>query len=303
MASLDEMLSVCWEKRKQWALPADRALALGFTSDRLGYAFAAGYDAALHVLSPSVPNEYVTAFCATEENGAHPRSITTALTPNDAGGFLLNGRKKWATLATHARELLVVASAGTNEQGRNQLKVVQVSAKAKGVRITPMPPVPFTPEVTHAEIDFSNVDIGEWAVLPGDGYEEYLKPFRTIEDIHVHAALIGYLVGVGRRSQWPEAVIERLAASAVCVRELARSDPKDPALHLVLAGCLEHVGAIASEYDRWSWSSAEEKERWERDRPLLGIAERAREMRRQRAWQAMRSEHREMQPSFVDVIP
>ncbi len=302
VASLDEMLSICWEKRKQWALPVDRALALGFGSDRLGYAFAAGYDAALHALAPNVPSEYVTAFCATEDDGAHPKAIKTTLTPNEAGGFLLNGRKKWATLATEARELLVVATIGKNEQGKNQLRLVQVAARSKGVRVTPMPTVPFTPEVTHAEIEFNNVEIGEWAVMPGDGYDEYVKPFRTIEDIHVHAALIGYLISVARRSQWPKAVIERLAASAICIRELARSDPKDPGVHLVLAGCLEHVHAISSEYDRWEWNSGEEKERWERDRPLLGVAERAREMRRQRAWEVLESNEGEGRPSFVDVI-
>ena len=44
---------------------------------------------------------------------------------------------------------------------------------------------------------------GEADLLPGDGYDIYLKPFRTIEDIHVHAALIGYLVGVARRLEAP----------------------------------------------------------------------------------------------------
>ena len=47
------------------------------------------------------------------------------------------------------------------------------------------------------------------ALLPGDGYDVYVKPFRTIEDIHVHAATIAYLVAEGRRRGWPHGWIER----------------------------------------------------------------------------------------------
>ncbi len=93
----------------RWQRTAHRATAGGFSADRLGFAFAAGYQSALVALVPDLPESYLTGLCATEEEGNHPRAIHTRLEP-DAGGHLLSGEKRWATLAPLARELLVVAS-------------------------------------------------------------------------------------------------------------------------------------------------------------------------------------------------
>ena len=49
-------------------------------------------------------------------------------------------------------------------------------------------------EIPHAEVGLDRVRVEASAVLPGDGYADYVKPFRTIEDAHVHCALLGYLV-------------------------------------------------------------------------------------------------------------
>ena len=84
------------------AAPFDRAVALALSVDRVGYAFAGGYHAALRALAPSVPEDRVVAFCATEDEGAHPRAIRTSLAKAPGGGFSLTGRKRWATLARSA---------------------------------------------------------------------------------------------------------------------------------------------------------------------------------------------------------
>src|SRR3954471_19636201 len=90
----------------------DGALLGGFAADRLGYAFASGYQAALRALVPDLPEDCVASLCVTERGGGHPRAIETRLDPIAGGGYRLTGRKRWATLSSEAGVLLVAASAG-----------------------------------------------------------------------------------------------------------------------------------------------------------------------------------------------
>ncbi len=269
----------------RWREPVDGAIIGGFSADRLGFAFAAGYHAALRVLVPALAPGTITALSATEEGGAHPRAIRATLTPDAGGGFVLSGNKRWSTLAAVASELLVSASAGTTDDGRNQLRLVRVSADARGVEIRAMPAPPFAPEIPHCEIALDAVRVAEADVLPGDGYADYLKPFRTLEDLHVHAALLGYFVAVSRRARFPRAIVQQALALLVAARALALRPALESELHIALAGLLDATGALldaASEH--WRGADASERQRWERDQPLLAVASRAREARLARAW-------------------
>jgi alkylation response protein AidB-like acyl-CoA dehydrogenase len=95
-----------------WPDPLDAALARALVADRLGYAFAAGYHAALRRLVTSLPADHLVALCATEALGNRPRNIETRFTQTESG-WVIDGKKRFATLATLASELLVVASVGT----------------------------------------------------------------------------------------------------------------------------------------------------------------------------------------------
>ncbi|HWO20093.1 MAG TPA: acyl-CoA dehydrogenase family protein [Kofleriaceae bacterium] len=263
--------------------PFELALARGACADRLGFAFAGGYAEALRVLVPDLPPGSVTALCATEEGGAHPRAIRARLASAGPGRFELSGRKKWATVATAASSLLVVASVG-EEGGKNQLRVARVAADAPGVRLHPSA-APFVPEIPHAEVELDRVAVADADLLPGDGYDAYLKPFRTIEDLHVHAALAGYLIGVVRRHRFPHELAERLLALAAALGALARADARAAATHAALAGVLALVPALVADIEApWAAAGGDEWARWQRDRPLLRVASSARAARRERAW-------------------
>jgi hypothetical protein len=271
------------DSRAAWTDPFDRALAGGACADRLGFAFAGGYAEALRALVPDLPPGSISALCATEEAGVHPRAIRTRLTATGAGRHELTGRKKWATVASAASSLLVVASTGEAD-GRNQLRVVRVRADAPGVTLHPST-TPFVPEIPHAEVELAGVVATDADVLPGDGYDAYLKPFRTIEDVHVHGALAGYLIGVARRRGLPHDLIERLVVLAVAARSLAHADPKAATTHLALAGVLDLARRVVGELEPlWEAAPDAEWSRWQRDRPLLRVAGSARSARRERAW-------------------
>lgn len=255
----------------------ERALLGGLHADRLGYAFAAGYRAALAALVPDL-GEDVAALCATESAGAHPRAIQTTFRDGR-----LNGHKKWTTLGTRASSLLVVARVNEASGDRPELRVVRVPANAKGVRFVPMTDTPFVPEIPHAEVFFEDVQIDQ--ALPGDGYDRYLKPFRTIEDIHVHGAVIGFLLGVARRHRLPRERIEELVTVACTLPVLAAEPPLGPETHVALAGLVATVARIVDRFDPcWSEVDGETRDRWMRDRPLLLVAGKARAARRETAW-------------------
>lgn len=259
----------------------DRAIRTGFRMDRLGWAFASGYTEALAQLVGSTAGGRA-AFCATEEGGAHPRSIKTKLERN-GDGWRLNGTKGHVTLGTFADSLLVVASRGEGEDGRNQLAVVKIPADREGVVLQELDPLPFVPEIPHARLELKNVEVAEKEWLRGDGYTDYLKPFRTVEDIFVHAAVLGWLVQVARRCELERSVIQELLLLASNTRDLSEAPKLAACTHLALGALIDRTRNVIESFG-WDKVDAETRERFERDRPLLEVASSARAQRLESAW-------------------
>ncbi|WP_194832489.1 acyl-CoA dehydrogenase family protein [Nocardia sp. XZ_19_369] len=264
--------------------PVDVAIAGGFGADRLGYAFLSGYQEAVRTLIPDLPADELVALCATEAGGGHPAAIRTTLI-EDRGEFRLNGTKTFVTLGKLAQRLVVLASVGAAEDGRNRLRATVVDAGATGVHVTNLPATPFAPEIPHAMVTLTDVAA---EVLPGDGYLDYLKPFRTIEDIHVLAAALGWLVRVAREAGWSHSVLERLLTVVAAVRGLDLDAPSSPGVHIALGGIFASVERLLAELDSlWASVDSVTGHRWERDRPLLGIAGRVRDQRLATAWRSV----------------
>ncbi|HEY3065397.1 MAG TPA: acyl-CoA dehydrogenase family protein [Methylomirabilota bacterium] len=275
-------------RRSPHAEPIDDAIMAGAGADRVGYAFAGAYEAALRALFPAMPEGEIASFCATERGGNTPRAIDTRLAPRADGGVVLTGAKRWSTLGPLASVLLVVAAEGVDDDGRKRLRVARVSARARGVAVVSMPLTPFVPEIPHAAIDFDAVEIEAGALLPGDGYTRYVKPFRTVEDIHIHAALLAYVISVARRHDLPLALVERAAAALVATRALAAQEPSAPDTHVALAGLLADASRLFDDVTAaWTTAHDAEQERWVRDRALVGITGDVRERRRRRAWELL----------------
>jgi alkylation response protein AidB-like acyl-CoA dehydrogenase len=286
-ANLRAWFEVTSAARRARAHTIERALVGGALADRLGFAFAAGYSEALRFLVPHLDG--ITALCATEADGNHPRAIRTRLAPAGVDRYTLTGHKKWATVANEASALLVVASTGDDPAtGRNRLRVVRVPTSAPNLRIRSSA-APFVPEIEHAEVELAGVEVSAADLLPGDGYDDYLKPFRTVEDLHVHAALIGYLIGVARRRAFAPSLVEALLALAATTRALADADVKAASTHLALAGLIDLSTRLVADLEgAWSLSPTDDEwQRWQRDRPLLHVATKARLARRETARTAL----------------
>lgn len=260
-----------------WKLTAagdsiERAILRGAQADRLGLAFIGGYGAAITSLDPTITE--LGALCATETGGGHPRAMQTTLVDG-----VLNGTKTFVSGGALAKQLLVVAKIGERE-GRPELKVARIRADAVGVQHESGLELDFIPEVPHGVVTFTNARVD--AVLEGDGYERYLKPFRTIEDLHVFGAVLGCLVSSGRNTL-PRGALEQLLAQLAAIVTVARHDPLDAATHLALAGIISSSKSLVDALDLNAFAP-EFRVRFERDRRLLNIASKVRDQRREKAW-------------------
>lgn len=276
--------------------PVALAVRGGFLSDRLAWAFAGGYQAALRrLLTPFRPqlleNEWTMALCATEGSGNRPRDIRTQVTDNGDGTVTVSGEKSWTTLGPVADVFLVVARINGHEpEARPALKVVAVPASSEGIYFSEKTPLEFVPEVPHQAAAFDNVRVPREAVLPGDGYSDYVKPFRTVEDTFIAIATHAYLLREARYRGWPDPLIEALAANLFSLGSLASVDASSPATHVALAGLLGQGQALYGRVtDQWRGSDngAPALRRWLRDQPLFQIASKPRELRVQRAWEQL----------------
>ncbi len=267
------------------AQPFERAILGGAQADRLGWAFASGYQAALRVLDPTLPDEAIAALCVTEADGNFPRAIRTTLTP-EGGGFVVSGEKCWTTLGPGGGVFLVIARESGCDEARPSLKAVRIASGTPGLVIESMPPTSFVPEVPHARVRLDNVRVAASALLAGDAYLEYVKPFRTIEDIHVHAASIAYLAAEARRRRWPQEWSGRAMLLLHALSGMARLDPLASETHVALSSALALGEALVAEADG-HWVKAGDDPaaaRWARDRKLFGVAGKARVQRLAAAW-------------------
>lgn len=271
-------------------VPMRLAVAGGARADRLAWAFAAGYQAAQRALLRDLPDapqgSTMSAFCVTEEQGNKPVHIHCRLEPVP-GGFKLFGDKRWSTLGPQSNHLLVAARLPPYDAQRPCLRMVRVASDAPGVAFTMSPPSRFIPELPQARLAFSAATIPDDAVLPGDGYERYIKPFGVVEDIHVSGAVLAYLLAEATRHQWPADWRERALIALLGFDALAGLDPSLPLTQLALAGALTQRRTLIDEAMQCWLQTPDEpaSQRWVRDAILVGASGGARQQRTQRAWE------------------
>jgi acyl-CoA dehydrogenase len=286
ISSFDEWRDIFKRAASEWSDPMDRAIAGGFLSDRTGYAFAAGYESALRRLVPSLPAEPIVSLCVTEKKGARPSDVASSLkkTGNEAA-WVLNGSKEFATLAPDAERLLVAASVGIAADGKNMIRMALVDGDAAGLEVEPMRDLGIVPEIRHGALTLRDVRVGDEQILHGDGYKDYIKPFRTMEDLHVQAAVTGYIFHAACAYKWPRTFKEDTISLLACMRALAGENPLSPRLHIAMGGLgrqLSFLFETAGPF--WDKSDETARKRWFRDIPLLSVAGGLRARRLDNAW-------------------
>jgi hypothetical protein len=138
-----------------------------------------------------------------------------------------------------------------------------------GVAIGSRKPLPFAPELPHGTVTLRSVLVRDTSltslspstsvVLSGDGYVRWLRPFRTIEDIHVQAAFVAYVIRSARyalydytknnhdgsKSKSIEEIhdlLQWLLMHLITLATLSQMDPSSYVTHLPLSQCLTVSG-------------------------------------------------------------
>lgn len=162
-----------------------------------------------------------------------------------------------------------------------RLSMTVVLAGAPGARLEALPALPLMPDVPHSRL---LLDGAHCERLPGDGWDDYVKPFRLLEDVHVLAALGAWLYGVGHECGWPTPLLLRLAGVLGGCAEVARHPVACVGTQAVLAGLFEQFRALEADLDAAFAANASAWEAlWQRDRGLLAIANGARKVRLEKA--------------------
>ncbi len=255
----------------------------GFFANSVGQAFVAAYEVALQRLTGVDTLEGVASFCVTENKSTHPASMQSSLSFDD-GCYRVSGKKDFVTLAGCAEKLFVAVSFGLSETGRSKIKLVEVDVNAAGVKVQLLPDLPFVSDVSHGVVSFDSVIVDQANIFSGDGYSDYVKPFRWIEDINVFMSVAAYLFKLSLVFKWPVEARVEIMSLLTSLSNLQQMDADNPVGHVVmfeLAAALDQW--LAKNDEAWSKVPDEFVVGWKRDLALLRVAARARKARYENA--------------------
>ena len=232
-----------------------------------GQAFLVGYQAALRMLWPSAPLS-LGALCATEQGSLRPADMQTRLTD-----LRLSGRKDFVT-AGNAADWLLVAARSEEPDADPRLSLAVIYRDEPGVRVEKLAPLPLMPDISHGRLFLDNALC---ELLAGDGWDAYVKPFRTLEDIYVLSAMTAWLYGVGQECDWPQGLQLRLLGLLAGCAETSRQPPTHPAGHVLLGGLFAQFEGLKAEVNEsLAGGPPEWAAMWQRDQAVMDLAAGAR---------------------------
>jgi hypothetical protein len=222
------------------------------------------------MLWPSAPPS-LGALCATEQRSLRPADMQTRLSD-----LRLSGRKDFVTAGDAADWLLIAAR--SEEPGETpRLSLAVVYPGEPGVRVEKLPALPLMPDISHGRL---HLDGALCELLAGDGWDAYVKPFRTLEDVYVLSAMTAWLYGVGQDSGWSQTLQLRLLALLAGCAEASRQPPNNPAGHVLLGGLFAQFDAFRPEIDQaLAEGNPEWAQMWQRDQGVMQLAAGARAKR------------------------
>lgn len=267
----------------------DRAFLAGCLSSNVGFAFAGAYQSAIEALF-LLEESLLASVCVTEVGGNHPRAINTRLY-YDGAQLRLMGEKSFVSGANDAGIIYVACrdereGNGIDAEGRPLIKMLALNVGSASIDVEAMPSLGFLPEITHGKVKL-DLEVDDSVVLPGDGYLNYVKAFRTYEDLHVCAAIVGYRLGEAMSSEWGVEAVEQHIVLILALREISTMDLRSSAAHIALSSCRRRLDDLIAETNvLFEDKNNEAYVRWQRDSRLLKVASKAHGVRTEKAWQS-----------------
>ncbi len=260
-------------------LPIDKAIIGGFTCQQFSFTFMAGYQAALEKMFPTIaPNEF-KALCVSEEKGSHPKAIQTTLTNHQ-----INGLKTYITAGSEVAHLLVLCKTEIVVNDRPLLKMVHLPSNANNIKITDFE-LAFMRDVKHGKLALNNTKITADQILEGDGFSQYTKPFRILEDICVGAAYQAMLLRQAVDHKWEENVRDQILLNIYTLKKLFSLPLSARETHLLLAANDRNFENLlpSIEYNITNHAPVNFKEDWEQNKQVIVLGRKVKAIRLSKA--------------------
>ncbi|MFS2202620.1 acyl-CoA dehydrogenase, partial [Pseudomonas sp. Pseusp3] len=169
---------------------------------------------------------------------------------------------------------LLVAARSEAPGADPRLSLAVIYRDEPGVRVEKLAPIPLMPDISHGRLFLDNALC---ELLAGDGWDAYVKPFRTLEDIYVLSAMTAWLYGIGQDCAWPQSLQLRLLGLLAGCAESSRQPPTSLAGHVVLGGLFAQFEGLKAEVNEaLAGGPAEWAAMWQRDRAVMELAAGAR---------------------------
>lgn len=273
------------EAMAAWQQPIHQAIMGGWYSDRVAYAFLAGYQSALRARFKIAPKRGLLAFCVSEKGGARPTAFETiGELDSQTGDVTLSGRKTFVTCAGQAQWLLVAYKAGLQNNGLPLINIGLLPSDGSGVSIESMPDMPFMPEIKRGTLNLQNAEVQKERVLKGDCYLNYAKPFSASEGNYILSSVLAYLLNVSCRYAWPGDQVDELVSLLVATVAIAERDPLANQTLIISNGIRQSLKTLHQNIKPlWQQVEEQEKQRWLRDGGVLFASDKAHQIRIKKA--------------------
>jgi acyl-CoA dehydrogenase len=296
----------------------ERSIISGLNCAQLSFVFSGAYQSAMECMFSAERNK-IAAFCHTERGVLKPRDMQTRFARASGSGsgsgsettletdtFSCSGTKHFVSGGQQAQSLFVSAIA---EDGLT-VKVLKLDPTQEGVHIEPAAALPFLPELSHGTLSLNKAQCRATDIMEGDGYSNYIKPFRTCEDLHILAGIGAYRLKLAWQQlaltkeqpssgqlapveckQENQALVQSLLHQLFSIHALSQQPFNDPLMHLALADTKQKLEAALTRHDKtFAQELPEVFVLWERDKALLLLADKAQKTRTISAWQTIESQ-------------
>lgn len=258
-----------------------RAMIGGAYFRQVSFAFASAYQSALENMF-DLDQSVMGALCHNEKGVKKPREMQTRI--YEARGELQLDAKKGFVSGGIDAQTLFVSAVDQRPSGDGKIVLLQLNNTNNALKLEALSPLPFVPELSHAKFLYEGLSIKQDCILEGDGYSDYIKPFRTEEDLHILAALCGQRIAIAFEFK-QQPFVEQGIAIAIALLGLQTADRSAPSTHLALAGIKQQLHTLFEQHDQTLEAHLPEFARaWKRDKALLSLAETAQKIRSQTAW-------------------
>ena len=254
----------------------DVALNIGLRCANLSQGFAVAYRCALQALVPQLNQTQWVAMCVTEQQGNHPRHIQTQLYSDGT----VSGEKSFVSMAGLAQQLLVIAkdTGIQTHDARPVLKAVLVDTNQTQVKIDKMPAMKMLADIPHGRL---NLEHASCEVLDGDGYAQYSKVFRVLEDAHILMAASAFILNTAYRAGQVDVVAKALSIIGLLKGMDLNAGPW---VHIQLAQAFEQFLTLNNVFEEGlSVYNETLAQAWLADKKLFAIASGARQARTEKA--------------------